>query len=573
MLFRLVSPVKRSGTENRQFVQRIPQAIRAKAAGRTFKIELADEEFVTVTIAHQTQTVRFSLRTSNASEAKRRQARAAAALERIWESLRDTEPVTLSHRQATALSGKLYRAWVDEQSSHKVVVEHAPTAEDPRAFRIARPTHEDEIAAAEAGLRLFSTDMDNTPAQKRLDDQLYALADRILLEEGIANVTLESRNMLIMEFRRALRDAFEQRRRNTEGDYSPDPKAERFPEWVPPKAEGKPRPNNAKVSLTKLVDDWWKEAQKSGRKPSTYESYRNTVSKLRLFLRHDDASRVTPEDVVRFKDHRLKTASPKTVKDSDLAGLKTTFSWAVTNRRLKTNPADGITLKVGKSAKLRSKGFTDAEAKAILSAASSYVPDPRESKTTAAAKRWVPWILAYTGARVGEIAQLRKQDVRQEGDLWVIRITPEAGTVKTNEARDVVLHPHLVELGFPAFVANSPSGHLFLKLSRKGNVAGPLQALKNRLAEFSRALVPDKNVAPNHGWRHRFKTVGMEAGIDHRILDGIQGQSARSVAETYGDVTLKVMARAIASISRIQVQCNAIGAPKGRPKRRREKHL
>ncbi len=127
MLFRLVSPVKRSGTENRQFVQRIPQAIRAKAVGRTFKIELADEEFVTVIISHRTQTVRFSLRTSNASEAKRRQARAAAALERIWESLRDNEPVTLSHRQATALSGKLYRAWVDEQSSHKVVVEHTPT--------------------------------------------------------------------------------------------------------------------------------------------------------------------------------------------------------------------------------------------------------------------------------------------------------------------------------------------------------------------------------------------------------------------------------------------------------------
>ena len=35
----------------------------------------------------------------------------------------------------------------------------------------------------------------------------------------------------------------------------------------------------------------------------------------------------------------------------------------------------------------------------------------------------------------------------------VIRITPEAGTVKTDEARDVVLHPHLIELGFPEFVA------------------------------------------------------------------------------------------------------------------------
>jgi hypothetical protein len=54
------------------------------------------------------------------------------------------------------------------------------------------------------------------------------------------------------------------------------------------------------------------------------------------------------------------------------------------------------------------------------------------------------------------------------------------------------------------------------------------------LAEFARVIVSDPNVAPNHGWRHRFKTVGMEAGIPPRILDAIQGQAPRSVADTYG---------------------------------------
>ena len=58
-------------------------------------------------------------------------------------------------------------------------------------------------------------------------------------------------------------------------------------------------------------------------------------------------------------------------------------------------------------------------------------------------------------------------------------------------------------------------------------------------------------MAPNHGWRHRFKTIGIEAGIDHRVLDAIQGQSARSVAETYGEVTLKAQAIAMAKIPRL----------------------
>ena len=116
------------------------------------------------------------------------------------------------------------------------------------------------------------------------------------------------------------------------------------------------------------------EAKATGRKPSTHESYRNTVAGLVAFLGHDDAKRVTPEDVVRFKDHRLASINPrtgkpisaKTVKDSDLSGLKTLFGWAVTNRKLTSNPVTGITIKLGKPQKLRGKGLTEEEAKAIL---------------------------------------------------------------------------------------------------------------------------------------------------------------------------------------------------------------
>jgi integrase len=209
--------------------------------------------------------------------------------------------------------------------------------------------------------------------------------------------------------------------------------------------------SKAASSLTGLVEDWWREAKAAGRKPSTHENYRNSMAALVAFLSHDDVLRVTPEDILRFKDHRLATINPrtgkhiaaKTVKDSDLASLKTIFGWAVSNLRIPTNPATGITIKLGNSAKLRSKGFTDEEAKAILTVATN-LQRTGEQPWTFAAKRWVPWLCAYTGARVGELAQLRKQDVAQEGEHWVIRVTPEAGTVKTNEARKIVVHPHII---------------------------------------------------------------------------------------------------------------------------------
>lgn len=317
------------------------------------------------------------------------------------------------------------------------------------------------------------------------------------------------------------------------------------------------------VTLTGLVDGWWKESKAAGRKPSTYESYRDAFAYLVRFLKHNDASTVTAKDIIAFKDHRLSTPSPKTgkmvsaktVKDSNLSALKVVFGWAVANGIVAYNPAVGVTLKVGKPPRHRSKGLSDDEAKAILSGALSHQRG-KENPKTFAAKRWIPWLCAFTGARVGELAQLRKQDVSLRGDVWVIRITPEAGTVKTNEAREVPLHQQVVDLGFPAFAQEAESGHLFLNVDPPENVRGALRGLKNRLAEFGRTFVPDPNVAPNHGWRHRFKTLGMEAGIPPRILDAIQGQAARTVADTSGEVTLKAMAPEIAKLSMYSLEAS-----------------
>jgi len=180
------------------------------------------------------------------------------------------------------------------------------------------------------------------------------------------------------------------------------------------------------LPLTGILEGWWLEAKATGRKPSTHESYRDTVVGLVTFLGHDDAQLVTPEDIVRFKDHGLASINPrtgkpisgKTVKDSDLAGLKTLFGWAVSNRKLITNPATAITIKLGKPQKLRGKGLTEEEVKAILQAALKVAGAGK----TDAARRWVPWLAAYTGARVGELAQLRKQDVTREGGCPRLRL-------------------------------------------------------------------------------------------------------------------------------------------------------
>lgn len=100
---------------------------------------------------------------------------------------------------------------------------------------------------------------------------------------------------------------------------------------------------------------------------------------------------------------------------------------------------------MGKAAHHRSKGFTDDEADSILTAALN-LKQGGDTDKTFADKRWIPWLFMFTGARVGEPAKLCRQDVLKMGEHHVIRITPEAGPVKTNEAREVPLHTQIVEL-------------------------------------------------------------------------------------------------------------------------------
>jgi integrase len=546
--------------------------IRAKAVGRKLCIPLGDGETRTVTITLQAQSVRFSLGTDDPVKVKSRSAAVDAHLERVWQAFRQDAPVKLSPEQAEALAGRLYRAWASSERRERTIaveqgadgkmhiVEHDPL-DDEDIFTAALVRH------VRPGLHGKVMDLDHLPpADERpeacdLEVTLGPLVNHLLLAEGIGRILPQSRGLLLVAFWRALRDAWESRLRNARGDYRPDPNAKRFPSWTFPLSQS--GPGIKSESLTALVKGWWIEAKARNLKPSTYESYSNTMKALVAFVSHDDAGRLTVDDVRGFKDHRLasinprtgRTISAKTVKDNDLAGLKAVFGWAVANGKMRDNPAEGVKLKTPKVRRLRGKGFTDAEAKAIL-AASLNIKRGGEQPETFAAYRWVPWLMAYSGARVGEMAQLRKQDLHCEGNFWYITITPEAGTVKTDEARNVVLHAHLIEMGFVDFVNSAPSGHLFLRPGEDGDVLGPLQGVKNRLAEFAREVVLDKGVAPNHGWRHRFKPVGTRAGIDRRTLDVISGHAleGRNDADGYHAIELIDQAAALAKFPRYEVE-------------------
>jgi integrase len=209
--------------------------------------------------------------------------------------------------------------------------------------------------------------------------------------------------------------------------------------------------------------------------------------------------------------------------------------------------------------KRETKAFRPSEITTILKAALAIADTKRPSN---AAKRWVPWILAYTGARAGEITQLRGTDVVEEDGVAAIRITPEAGAVKMGRPRIVPVHEHLVEQGFVRFVRANGKGPLFYNEPRQA--AGAADATNPRkpryvkarehLATWVRELgVSDPELQPNHAWRHTFKQIADRHDISERISDWITGHSPASVGRGYGAPTLEDMAAALKKFPRYMV--------------------
>jgi integrase len=147
--------------------------------------------------------------------------------------------------------------------------------------------------------------------------------------------------------------------------------------------------------------------------------------------------------------------------------------------------------------------------------------------------------------------QLRTDDLIEDHGVLCLRITPEAGSVKTGTYRLVPIHPQLLEMGLPEMIRAQRNGPIFYSMSPvRGKPADPIeraQSAGSKVGIWVRDAVgiTDPNVQPNHAWRHRFKTTAREAGIAPEYMDVIQGHEDGRAASDYGETTVKALWREV----------------------------
>lgn len=313
------------------------------------------------------------------------------------------------------------------------------------------------------------------------------------------------------------------------------------------------------AGLWDLFNGYVGEAQP---KPATIKAWKRHLARFIDFIGHSDASRVTTQDVINWKTALLHVddvdgpqRSTRTVRDTYLAGIRTVFRWAAENGKIAVDPTASVRVRVSTKPQLREKALRDDEAALILKASLGAQPKGLSAEH-ARARRWVPWLCAYSGARVNEMTQLRAEDVVKQEGMWVIRITPEAGTVKNSKARIVPLHSHLLDQGFVEMVRKLDGPLFYLPARHRGGSEGNPQYKKvgERLASWVRDIgVTDRDVAPNHGWRHRLKTQARLCGMDPEVRDAIQGHRPRTEGEEYGHFPIAVLKREIEKLPRYEL--------------------
>jgi integrase len=213
-----------------------------------------------------------------------------------------------------------------------------------------------------------------------------------------------------------------------------------------------------------------------------------------------------------------------------------------------------------KPTRYRQKAFYEQERALILKAAYA-INEPNTPDE--AARRWVPWLLYYTGARPGEITQLRGIDIKCIDAVWALDLTPDAGTIKDNDARLVPLHSHLIEQGFLEFVQSRGDGPLFYRPRRTKSDSSallhqkksPAAQVRQRLAKWLRKDVGlgDGYVSPLHAWRHTFKLIGRRVEENEALVDYICGHAPASVGRSYGEADLQDLKRFIEKFPRFDV--------------------
>lgn len=238
----------------------------------------------------------------------------------------------------------------------------------------------------------------------------------------------------------------------------------------------------------------------------------------------------TAVEVLAEAEGKALTRIAPATFNKEMGLIKAFWTWACLREELPSNALQAVSPAEVGNTKGKRKSFTDDDMQRIA-------PVIEAARVKRPARYWVTTLLAYTGARLAEIAQLRKQDVFEADGIWCIHITPEAGSLK-NEAseRDVPIHSEVIARGFLKFAQGALEGHLFVDEDGEGRDGQPISKWFGR--QLTKLAVPERTKKGLHSFRHTMRDRLLRASVDPVTRREILGHAHEDVEDqVYGDPT------------------------------------
>lgn len=255
------------------------------------------------------------------------------------------------------------------------------------------------------------------------------------------------------------------------------------------------------------------------------------------------------EAASRAKCAGVRPLSPTTV-NKYLSTVSPFLGWCVTNAYAERNPCDGLFYDIQKGKNPRPPFSTD-QLRVIFSSAlfTGFLRDGQEhtpgDQTADDWRYWIPLVCLFTGARIGEIAQLRVEDIQVEGGLPFILIRHDENTgqkTKSGQSRPAPVHSRLQTIGFLEFVERQRARadgdgnrQLFpeLRLNDRGHIgAGPSRFWRDYLKRIG--LKSGRDGIGAHSFRHTMADLLRQAGYLDDEIEVALGHNQKTVTAGYG---------------------------------------
>lgn len=301
---------------------------------------------------------------------------------------------------------------------------------------------------------------------------------------------------------------------------------------APVPAPARPLPPTDSQQRLRDVFDLWKAAKV--RSADSLSACERALALFEAQSGNPPVQQITRTQGDAFRAHLLKQDLSSKTKHDRMTWAKSLLKYACRDLEvIPRNPWEGLDIE-HKTERRRIPWAADQLRAFFAQPLFADYDLPRQWRAGGAAAYWVPLLGLFTGARVGELCQLRVSDIDAPDGAPFLHITDDAEdtTVKTEAGiRSVPIHSELVRLGLLDYAdAMREAGEVSLWPDLKFRKGKPGGYFSGWFGEYRRGCavpVPDF-----HSLRHTVRTAMTEARIAEAVQDRITGHEVKGSTGT-----------------------------------------